>query len=78
MIDIKKRVFKEAIREKQEKSEILSISNKYKNLLEDFVDSFNIKYFTILKQINLPNNNISGSKDNSCNLNIDNNLLDRS
>ncbi len=54
------------------------ILNKYKNRLEDLVNSLDIKHLAIPKQIDLPNNNIPNSKDNPNDLKIDNYLSDRS
>lgn len=62
----------------QERSEILSILNKYKNILENLVDSLDIKYPAIPKQINLPSNDIPGSKDDSSDFKIDNDFSDKS
>ena len=64
--------------EEQEKSEILSFLNKYKHILEDLVNSLNVEHAAIPRQINLPSNDIPGSKDNSSDSEIDNNFLDRS
>lgn len=36
---LKKQVFKQVITNKEEKTEIIAILNRYKNILEDFVDS---------------------------------------
>lgn len=62
----------------QDKSKSLSILTKYKDMLEDLIDSLVIKCPTISKQIYLLNNNILSSQDNSNNLIIDNNFLNRS
>ena len=72
MAILKKPVFKQAIEGEQERSEILSIPNKYKNILEDLIDSLNIERLAIPKQINLPSNDISTSDPE-----VDNNLLNR-
>lgn len=53
------------------------IFNKYKNILEDLIDSLDIKYSAIPKKIDLLNVNILGSKNNSSDLKIDNDLLDK-
>ena len=74
---LKKRVLKQTIREGQEKSKILSIPNKYKNTLEDLVNSLDVEHLTILRQIDLPNNNIPTCKDNSSDSKIDNDFSDR-
>ncbi len=78
MAMLKKRVFKQAIMRGQEKSEILSIPNKYKDILEDLVDSSDIKHPAIPRQINLPSNDIPSSKDNPSNPKMVNVFLDRS
>ena len=75
---LKKYVLKQAIGKEQEKSKDLFISNKYKNIFEDLVDSLNIVYAAIPRQIDLPSNNISNFKDDLNESKIDNNLLDRS
>ncbi len=56
----------------------LSIPNKYKDILEDLVDSSDIEHPAIPRQIDLPSDDISDSKDNPSNLKIDDDLLDRS
>ena len=77
MAIVKKRVFKQAIEKGQEKSEILSILNKYKDTFEDLVNSLDIEHLAIPKQINLPSNNIPNSKDDPSNPKMGNDLLDR-
>lgn len=62
---------------KQDRSKSLSIFTKYKNMLEDLIDSLVIKRLTILKQIYLLNNDIPSSQNNPNNLIIDNNFLNR-
>ena len=57
---------------------ILSIPNKYKDILENLVDSSDIEYPAISKQIDLLNDNISNSKNDLNDPKIDNNFLDRS
>ena len=47
MAILKKNVLKQAIGGGQKKLEILSIPNKYKNKLEDLVDSLDIKHLAI-------------------------------
>ena len=71
MIIIKKYVLKQAIRGEQEKSEILSIPNEYKNIFKNLIDSLDIEYLAIPKEINLPNNDILSSKNKLSNLEID-------
>lgn len=61
---LKKCVFKETIGRRQKRSKILSIPNTYKNTLKDLVDSSDIKYLPILRQIDLSSNNILNSKNN--------------
>ncbi len=78
MTILKKCVLKQVIGREQEKSKILSIHNKYKDTLEDFVDSSDIKHLAIPKQIYLPSDDIPGSKDDPSNLEMDDDLLDRS
>ncbi len=63
---------------KQEKSEILSISNKYKNILDDFFDSLDIEHLTIPRQIDLPSNDIPSSKDDSSDPKMDDDFLNKS
>ena len=46
---LKQHVLKQAIRKRQEKLEILSIFYKYKNILENLVDSSDIEYLAISK-----------------------------
>ena len=75
---LKKHILKQAIRGGEEKLEILFICNKYKDTFKDLVDSSDVEYPTILKEINLPSNDIPGLKDNSSDPKIDNDLLDRS
>ena len=65
MAILQKRVFKKTIERRQEKSEILSIPNKYKDTLEDLVDSLDIEYLAITKQINLLSNNNPGFNNSS-------------
>ncbi len=75
---LKKRVLKQAIGGGQEKSEILSIPNKYKDTLEDLVDSSDVEHPAIPRQIDLPSDDIPGSKDDPSNLKMDDVLSDRS
>ncbi len=77
MVIFKKRVFKQTIRGKQERSEILSIPNKYKNILEDLVDSLDVEHPAISRQINLSSNDIPSSKDDPSDFQIDDDFLDR-
>ena len=62
----------------QEKSKILSIPNNYKNILEDLVNSLDVEYLAISKQIDLSSNNIPNSKNNLSDPKMNNDLLDRS
>ncbi len=78
MAMLKKRVLKQAIGGEQEKSEILSIPNKYKDILEDLVDSLDVEHPAIPRQIDLPSNNIPGSKNNPSNPKMDDDFSDRS
>ncbi len=78
MAILKKHVLKQAIKTEQEKSEILLIPNMYKDTFKDLVDSSNVKHLAIPLQINLPSNDISDSKDDPSNPEMDNDLLDRS
>ncbi len=66
------------MRGEQEKSEILSISNKYKDTLEDLINSSDVEHPAISKEIDLPSNDIPDSKNNASDPKIDDNLLDRS
>ena len=77
MAIFKKYVLKQAIRGRQEKLKILLIPNKYKDIIEDLVDSSNVKYSAILRQIDLPSNDIANFKNNPNNPKMDNDLLDR-
>ncbi len=43
----------------------MSIPNKYKYTLEDLIDSLDIEYLAIPRQIDLPSNDISDCKDDS-------------
>ncbi len=78
MAILKKRVFNQAIGGGQEKSEILSIPNKYKDTLKDLVNSSDVEHPAIPRQIILPSNNIPGSKDDPSNPEIDDDPSDRS
>lgn len=40
---LKKRVVKQAISEAKRKSEIIAVSNKYKNTLDNFIDSLDLE-----------------------------------
>ena len=73
MAILKKRVLKQAIGAKQERSEILSSHNKYKDTLEDLVNSLDIERPTTQKPIDLLSNEISTSDPE-----VDDNPLDRS
>ena len=53
------------------------ILNKYKDILEDLVESLDIKYPAILKQIDLSSNDILCSKNNPSNFEMENDFLDR-
>ena len=77
MAILKKRVFKQAIEGGQEKSEIFSISNKYKNTLEDLINSSDSEYPIIPRQIDLPSDNISNFKDSPSDPKIDNDISNR-
>ena len=55
----------------------MSISNKYKDILEDIIDSLDIKHPTILKKIDLLSNNIPNSKDNSSDPKMNDDFSDR-
>ncbi len=78
MAILKKRVFKKAIGGGQEKSEILSIPNKYKDTLEDLVDSSDVEHPAIPRQIDLSSDDIPGSKNDPSNPKMDDILSDRS
>ncbi len=78
MAILKKLVFKQTIGGGQEKSEILSIPNKYKDTLKDLVDSSDVEHPPIPRQIDLPSNDIPGSKDDLRNPEMDNVFSDRS
>ncbi len=75
---LKKHVLKQAIEGGQGRSEILSILNKYKDTLEDLVNSLDIKRPAIPKQIDLLTDDISGSKNGPSDSKMDDNLSDRS
>ncbi len=75
---LKKCVLKQVIEGGQKKSKILSIPNKYKDTLEDLVDSLDVEHPAILRQIDLPSDDIPGSKNDPSNPEIDDDLLDRS
>ncbi len=62
----------------QEKSEILSIPNKSKDTLEDLVDNSNVEHPALPRQKDLPSNDIPGSKDDPSDLEMDNDLSDKS
>ncbi len=55
----------------------MSISNKYKDTLEDLVDSLDIEHPAIPKQIDLPSNDIPGFKNDPSNPKIDDDPLNR-
>lgn len=79
MIIFKKQVFNQAIRGVKEKTEILAISNRYKNILEDFVNSLDIKLSNMPKLINKePYNIILGFENSLTKLKLDKNFLDES
>lgn len=71
-------MFKQVIWERQKRSGILSILNKYKHTLEDFVNNLDINRLVISRQINLLSDNIADSKDNLSNPKMDDDLLNRS
>ncbi len=77
MAILKKRVLKQAIKKGQERLKILLNSNKYKDTLEDLIDSSDVEHLAIPKQIDLLSNNISDSKDDPSNPKKDNDFLDR-
>ncbi len=55
----------------QEKSEILSIPNKYKDTLENLLESLDVEHPAIPMQIDLPSNDIPSSKDDPSNPELD-------
>lgn len=54
------------------------IPNKYKDKLRDLIDNLDIECLVILSQIDLPSNNIPDSKNDLSDLDLDDDLLDRS
>lgn len=52
MLILEKQVFKQAIREMEEKTEILIIFNRYKNIFEDFVNGLDIQPPNMARPIN--------------------------
>lgn len=56
---------------------ILTILNRYKNTLEDLIDSSDIKLLAIPRQTDLPSNDIPGSKDNPSDSKVNDDLLNR-
>ena len=56
----------------------MAIPNKYKDILEGLIDSLDIKYLAILRQIDLSNDDIPNFKDKLSDFKIDKDLLDRS
>lgn len=61
---VKKQVFKQIIEKIEEKTKFLAIFNKYKNMLDNFVDSLNIKLLDMPNQINKKLRNIIFSIEN--------------
>ena len=57
---------------KKEKSDILAISNKFKNILDELVDSINnsldIRSSANWRQVDMPNNDIPGLGENASSL----------
>ena len=55
----------------------MSIFNKYKDTLEDFIDSLDVEHPAISRQINLLSNDIPGSSNDPSDSKIDNHFSDR-
>lgn len=64
MAIFRKQVFKQAIRGAEKKIDIMAILNRYKDTLENLVDSLNIKPPKILKPIDKRPRNIMPSFEN--------------
>lgn len=69
-------VFKQTIGGAEEKTEILEVSNRYKDTLENLIDSSNIKLLNILKSFDQRLHNIMlGSEDSLTDPKLDENIL---
>ncbi len=62
----------------QERSEILSIPNKYKDTLENLGNSLDVEHPAIPRQIDLSSNDIPGFKNDSSDPEMNDDLLDKS
>lgn len=78
MVILRKYVFKQAISGVEEKTEIMAISNRYKNILENLINSSNIKPSNMLKPVNKrPLNIMPNFKDPPIEHELDKNISDR-
>lgn len=48
IVQFKKRVIKQLVKEAKQKSKILAILNEYKNMLDNFIHSLHIKFLKML------------------------------
>lgn len=70
-----KKVLKQAIGEAKRKTEIMAISNRYKDTLKNLIDSLNINPLNILKPVNKKSCNVMlGFKDPLIDPKLDKNI----